>query len=676
MYIKPNSKVLLLTGIDLDNNYTNTLFWENSVRGKQQQETFFTSKLAYTFNNPNLRALSFDYLYYVRNNSFKVDAAKDALFHVNYLMFKNINHSPKWFYAFVTDIKYINETTSEIFYQVDVIQSWYFDYTVLPSFVMREHVAYDTIGLNTVEENLPVPAKVFNRISDCSVQLGNGWSSYNNGSNVVQYNVGLNRFFKEYAVIVPSTVKLKWGEFPLIGDLTITDETVRGYFYNGIYSGLNLNLLRKYKVGAAAVTYGEATMIIQGINQIVNAGGEDTITGVYMVPIMFAKKPVGGTLSTILNTDMRESSSNDAFDDWFHIHNQEELNNASNEADYFVISASGACIEYKVKFPKGITWQYYDKLNGNGQPKNNKLYTFPFTKLLITDNAGNSGELRFERFKANASDGIENNECSFKIACSVVPNPLAQTMPLNYCDVNENVLERVTTENFPKCAWSVSSFEAWIGKNKTNIIMDTALNAMGIPLQGIMALAATGYTSNILRGALGAGAELGKEEIRKQAITGGNVGMLRGTNKFIGNLESNIKNAATALDMPPRAKGESYNSIIFATGKSGFQYYTVRPTDEYCNIIDRYFDMYGYAVKDVKAVKRRNRKLWTYVQTNKCAVSGNLNQDILSEIEDIYNNGITFWVVYDNGAAVDLRINDYSQIGVRQNTPLEGNAES
>ena len=163
-----------------------------------------------------------------------------------------------------------------------------------------------------------------------------------------------------------------------------------------------------------------------------------------------------------------------------------------------------------------------------------------------------------------------------------------------------------------------------------------------------------------------------------------NVGMLRGTNKFIGNMETDLKAAANALDMPPRVHGETYNSIIFATGKSGFQYYDVRPTDEYCNIIDRYFDMFGYAVKTVKAVKRRNRQYWTYIQTSKCAITGNLNQDIISELEEIYNNGITFWVAYESIESYIrnddpiLRINNYKQPNnkpLKWNVPLGAEAE-
>ena len=38
--------------------------------------------------------------------------------------------------------------------QLDVMQTWYFDYTMRKCFVVREHTNDDTIGNNLIEENL------------------------------------------------------------------------------------------------------------------------------------------------------------------------------------------------------------------------------------------------------------------------------------------------------------------------------------------------------------------------------------------------------------------------------------------------------------------------------------------------------------------------------------------
>lgn len=53
-------------------------------------------------------------------------------------MYQNENYSTKWFYAFIDDMKYINDSMTEISISTDVWQTWQFDLSFLESFVERE----------------------------------------------------------------------------------------------------------------------------------------------------------------------------------------------------------------------------------------------------------------------------------------------------------------------------------------------------------------------------------------------------------------------------------------------------------------------------------------------------------------------------------------------------------
>lgn len=53
-------------------------------------------------------------------------------------MYQNENYSTKWFYAFIDNMKYINDSMTEISISTDVWQTWQFDLTFLESFVERE----------------------------------------------------------------------------------------------------------------------------------------------------------------------------------------------------------------------------------------------------------------------------------------------------------------------------------------------------------------------------------------------------------------------------------------------------------------------------------------------------------------------------------------------------------
>ena len=72
----------------------------------------------------------------------------------NYCMYQNTHYDTKWFYAYVTNVKYINDGCTEISIETDVFQTWMFDFSFQTSFIEREHVNDDTVGKHTVPENV------------------------------------------------------------------------------------------------------------------------------------------------------------------------------------------------------------------------------------------------------------------------------------------------------------------------------------------------------------------------------------------------------------------------------------------------------------------------------------------------------------------------------------------
>ena len=139
--LNPITQVSVLSGIPLDTTYKDTI----SFGSASAQTSYFLSKAKETFNNvqpvrtPNAIALP-------KNQSYFLDC--------NYMMFQNPNFSNKWFYAFITDISWVNVNTTLISYEVDVMQTFMFDYTFKPTFIERETVDNDTIGRHTIPENL------------------------------------------------------------------------------------------------------------------------------------------------------------------------------------------------------------------------------------------------------------------------------------------------------------------------------------------------------------------------------------------------------------------------------------------------------------------------------------------------------------------------------------------
>lgn len=147
MIFVPSTNIKLLTGVPLENNYSHTLSFDNEI----EQQTYFLSKTAFSFSNCSYQRYDPSQGPITR---IRVGEVADRLYNVNYLMFQNNNFSNKWFYAFVLAVHYINDGMSEIIYQIDVMQTWYFQIKIQPSFVVREHVNNDAKYANLIEENL------------------------------------------------------------------------------------------------------------------------------------------------------------------------------------------------------------------------------------------------------------------------------------------------------------------------------------------------------------------------------------------------------------------------------------------------------------------------------------------------------------------------------------------
>ena len=139
MYIEPNTTIKLYSGVPLDNTYNHTLYFANK---SEQQSYFSVSK--YTFSSQSYQR--------VERGKMRIERKADDLYDCNYLAFKNVNYGNKWFYAFITSVEYVNNVTSEITFEIDVMQTYLFDVELKDCFVEREHSETDVIGENIQAE--------------------------------------------------------------------------------------------------------------------------------------------------------------------------------------------------------------------------------------------------------------------------------------------------------------------------------------------------------------------------------------------------------------------------------------------------------------------------------------------------------------------------------------------
>lgn len=153
MYIQPNSDIYIFHGVPLDNTYTDTIWFDNATA---QQNYFFNSAL---------NKIHFPANYYVRRTkqSVRVDRNQDEIYSYNYMAFRNTAYSGKWFYAFITNMTYINDNCTEIEFEIDVMQTWLFEVTLDPCLVEREHTVSDNPGENLALEPVDLGMIVCNQ---------------------------------------------------------------------------------------------------------------------------------------------------------------------------------------------------------------------------------------------------------------------------------------------------------------------------------------------------------------------------------------------------------------------------------------------------------------------------------------------------------------------------------
>lgn len=146
--ITPQSAIKIVK-TKLENDYKNTLNF-NSI---QAQSDYFDSLNGITLN---------DYTYIRAESSIDVEIPYDQIVGYNYLYYTNTGFTNKRYYCFITNIKYLNEETTRLTIETDVIQTWQFDIQYNKCYVEREHVSDDTIGLHTVPENLETGEYIIN----------------------------------------------------------------------------------------------------------------------------------------------------------------------------------------------------------------------------------------------------------------------------------------------------------------------------------------------------------------------------------------------------------------------------------------------------------------------------------------------------------------------------------
>ena len=147
-YIEPNTDLVLCENVPLDPTYEHTWWFPATDDGPGIQ---FSKVNSYSRDSLRLNNYS-----YQRKDIgvIKVERPIADVVRCNYMAYRNASFENKWFYAFIDKVEYVNNKTSAIYFTIDVLMTWYFDYTFDYCWVERQHAVTDTPGDNLIAENL------------------------------------------------------------------------------------------------------------------------------------------------------------------------------------------------------------------------------------------------------------------------------------------------------------------------------------------------------------------------------------------------------------------------------------------------------------------------------------------------------------------------------------------
>ena len=145
-----NSRIYLSKNIKMDKNYKAVLGYSES------------SMIDLLTTPDNLVYSALNYQFIRDTGHIIVKAPYSVCVQANYMAFQNKDYSNKYFFAFIDDVKYLSENSTEITFTVDVWSTWYDYWTPKACYVIREHVVDDSVGANLVPEGLETGEYIIN----------------------------------------------------------------------------------------------------------------------------------------------------------------------------------------------------------------------------------------------------------------------------------------------------------------------------------------------------------------------------------------------------------------------------------------------------------------------------------------------------------------------------------
>lgn len=291
-----------------------------------------------------------------------------------------------------------------------------------------------------------------------------------------------------------------------------------------------------------------------------------------------------------------------------------------------------------------------DHMRNSYKPKNNKLFSYPYSALKIIGYGGES-ELKYELFPEDVHFGIVSK---FFAGASI------QLYPVNYEGILDAYSAGVTGQPLPVFPYTKDQYmNEWNANVYTrNDTMNAMLETMTIKqaatvMSGVSSVANTALSSATMQkmsdggrmGAIGMGVGIGSKVVET------------GITMYANKLEYNQGLRAMAAQLkdtearPSTIANQNASPSIPAVMKDAVVPFVQRVSirEVFAKKIDDFFSRYGYAVNRVGVPNIKSRPAFNFLRCNEAHVDGNIPNEDLLEIKAVLEHGVTFWHNHDVG---------------------------
>lgn len=574
------SSIRFISGVPFLNDYHNVRHFETEA-----------DQIAYFNGKYNVHSMTQTSIVTGEKGAFiKADVSIDKLYASNYVVFLNPDFGNKYFYAFITHLEYANIGMTRVYIEVDVMQTWMFDYQIKPSYIERQHTLLrDTAGnpiINTIPE-----------------QLDFG-SEYDIITEDVQYP---SDFI--YLVIVTSKV---------IGKGTESVNRKPGY------------------VGSPTPLHYYIFPINRSTKAIPSTiGGIDTLGLSELNTLLSADVELVNAVQSIYITDWCGITFNET---QYHDDNVPVPEHC--ELEYLAYPQGGTPNKAILHVTSNITYfdgkelTFTNKFAGLPNFFETKLYMYPYTVYEMDDLKGNRLTFRGEY--------INGDDISVTVRGAIgFANKMSYELKnYNGSAGRQSSYQQAVIDNNPNDVPIVSSYlSAYLQGNKNSIqAQKVNANARG----------SANMLGSFVDGAIlaGSGSPVGVATGVGSAFSG-----IINRHVDIQTTENTLlATAQDATNVPPSvAKMGGNTAYDYGNGLNGIRIIkkTIKP--EYRDILAHYWNKYGYKYHKVDHPNRHTRRYWNYLKTVNITITGDINNDDLRTIKNIYDSGVTLWHTNDIG---------------------------